>query len=259
MLYRLSSWNVNGIRAIQKKGFLEYLKSAEQDIIGLQETKAHPEQLDSALLSPDGGFAAHYHSCSIKKGYSGVALFTKIAPKRIWTTIGEERFDQEGRMIWADFDDFVLVNAYFPNGSDEEKGRLQYKLDFYDALFAHAQKLRQEGRKIVVCGDFNTSHQERDLARPKENVKTSGFLPQERAVLDALLADGYVDTFREFTQEGGHYSWWSNRMGARERNIGWRLDYFYITEDLRPNLQQASIHADIGGSDHCPVSIVLKF
>jgi exodeoxyribonuclease-3 len=141
----------------------------------------------------------------------------------------------------------------------EEKGRLQYKLDFYDALFAYANELRKKGRKIVVCGDYNTSHTELDLARPKENIKTSGFMPIEREKLDEIIASGYVDTFREFVQEGGNYSWWSNRQGARERNIGWRLDYFFITKDLLPNLVNASIEADVLGSDHCPVTLELKF
>jgi exodeoxyribonuclease-3 len=165
----------------------------------------------------------------------------------------------EGRIITSDFGDFILINAYFPNGSMEEKGRLQYKLDFYDALFDFADDLRRKGRKIVVCGDYNTSHKEIDLARPKENVKTSGFMPIEREKLDALIANGYVDTFRECVQEGGHYSWWSNRQGARERNIGWRLDYFFITKDLLPNLVNASIQAEVLGSDHCPVTLELKF
>lgn len=259
MHYRLASWNVNGIRAIAKKGFFEYLATATPDILGLQETKALPEQLNTTLLQPEGDYTAYYHSCSLRKGYSGVALFSKIPTTSVEYRIGIERFDAEGRIITSDFGDFVLINAYFPNGSMEEKGRLQYKLDFYDALFAFARELRQKGRKIVVCGDYNTAHHEIDLARPKENVKTSGFMPIEREKLDALVGDGYIDTFREFEQEGGHYSWWSNRQGARERNIGWRLDYFFITRDLLPNLVNASIHADVGGSDHCPVSLELKF
>jgi exodeoxyribonuclease III len=256
---RLVSWNVNGIRAVAKKGLLEYLNATKPDVIGFQETKAHPEQLDSSLLSPEGGYTAHYHSCRSKKGYSGVALFSRIPVISTENNIDIEEFDCEGRIITSDFGDFVLINAYFPNGNMEEKGRLQYKLNFYDALFAFANELRRKGRKIVVCGDYNTSHTELDLARPKENVKTSGFMPIERERLDAIVADGYVDTFREFVQEGGNYSWWSNRQGARERNIGWRLDYFFITKDLLPNLVNASIEADVLGSDHCPVTLELKF
>jgi exodeoxyribonuclease-3 len=256
---RLVSWNVNGLRAIAKKGLWDYLTAAEPDVIGFQETKAHPEQLDSTLLTPEGGYAAHYHSCRSKKGYSGVALFSRIPTVSVENNIGIEKFDCEGRIITSDFGDFILINAYFPNGSMEEKGRLQYKLDFYDALFAYANELRKKGRKIVVCGDYNTSHTELDLARPKENIKTSGFMPIEREKLDEIIASGYVDTFREFVQEGGNYSWWSNRQGARERNIGWRLDYFFITKDLLPNLVNASIEADVLGSDHCPVTLELKF
>lgn len=259
MNYRLASWNVNGIRAVAKKGLLEYLAATKPDVIGFQETKALPEQLDSSILQPEGGYTAHFHSCSARKGYSGVALFSRVQPVSVINTIGIERFDVEGRIITADYGDFVLINAYFPNGSMEEKGRLQYKLDFYDALFGYAGELRKKGRKIVVCGDYNTSHHEIDLARPKENEKTSGFMPIERRKLDELIQDGYVDTFRECVQEGNHYSWWSNRQGARERNIGWRLDYFFMTKDLLPNLVNAGIQADVLGSDHCPVTLELSF
>lgn len=258
MNYNLISWNVNGIRAIQSKGLFDYINRENPDAICFQETKALPEQLDSTLTEPIG-YAAHYHSCSIRKGYSGVATFSRFNPQSVERSIGVTEFDGEGRVIATDLGDFVLVNVYFPNGSMEEKGRLQYKLNFYDALFAYTERLRTEGRKVVVCGDYNTAHSELDLARPKENEETSGFMPIERQKLDEIVRLGYVDTFREFESGGGHYSWWSYRQMARERNIGWRIDYFFITKDLLPHLESASIQADVLGSDHCPVKLVLKF
>lgn len=258
MRYNLISWNINGIRAIQQKGLFEYLTHENPDIICFQETKALPEQLDGALTNPEP-YTAEFHSCSLRKGYSGVATYSRPKPIQTIRELGKVEFDAEGRMIAQDFDDFVLVNVYFPNGSMEEKGRLEYKLAFYDALFAFTEGLRKKGRKIVVCGDYNTAHTELDLARPKENQTTSGFLPIEREKLDEIVRLGYIDTFREFEQGGGHYSWWSYRQGARTRNIGWRLDYFFITRDLLPHLESASIQHEIMGSDHCPVKLVLKF
>ncbi len=173
------------------------------------------------------------------------------------TSIGVERFDVEGRVLELDFDEFVLLNVYFPNGENAEQGRLAYKLEFYDALFEHCARLRALGRKLVVCGDYNTAHTALDLARPNENINTSGFMPVEREKLDAIVAQGYVDTFREVTSEGGHYSWWSYRRGACERNVGWRIDYHFITSELRSRLVSASIQSDVYGSDHCPVKLVL--
>ncbi len=258
MRYNLISWNVNGIRAVQNKGLFDYLDREKPDVICFQETKALPEQLDASLRQPDG-YEAHYHSCRLRKGYSGVATFSQHSPQAVTMALGVQRFDDEGRMITTDFGDFVVVNVYFPNGSMEEKGRLQYKLEFYDALFAYTQRLRSEGRKVVVCGDYNTAHTALDLARPKENENTSGFMPIEREKLDAIVKMGYIDTFREFEPSSGHYSWWSYRQMARERNIGWRLDYFFISDDLLPHLESASIQPEVLGSDHCPVQLVLKF
>ncbi|MCS6808477.1 MAG: exodeoxyribonuclease III [Bacteroidota bacterium] len=257
MLYSIVSWNVNGLRAIWNKGLSAYLEREQPDILCIQETKAQPEQLESAIAHPDG-YRAEFHSCTVRKGYSGVATYARYKPLQTYCRLGRAEFDNEGRILISDFDDFVLVNAYFPNGSLQEKGRLQYKLDFYDALFFHTQQLRARGRKVVVCGDYNTAHTELDLARPKENQTTSGFLPIERAKLDALVAMGYVDTFREFERSGGHYSWWSYRQRSRERNIGWRLDYFFVSRDLLPYLQSSSLQPEVQGSDHCPVKLVLR-
>ena len=261
MQYRCISWNINGLRAIETKGLHEYLQREQPDIVCFQETKAEREQLSAALQTPEN-YEAHYHSCSVRRGYSGVATFSRKnlgEPLAVERTIGIERFDQEGRILRLDFKEFTLVNAYFPNGSLEEKGRLDYKLEFYDALFAYLERLRDAGKRIVVCGDFNTAHTELDLARPKANEQTSGFMPIERAKLDDIIRLGYVDSFRVFQQEGGHYSWWSYRQGARQRNVGWRLDYFFVTDDLLPHLKEAFIQTDVGGSDHCPVGIILEF
>jgi exodeoxyribonuclease-3 len=255
------SWNVNGLRAIAQKGLAAYVEAERPTIFCTQETKAHTEQLDTTLTEPSIGgvpYKAYYHSCAVRKGYSGVGVWTALEPKRIGTSIGVERFDQEGRVLELDFDEFVLFNVYFPNGENAEKGRLQYKLDFYDALFAHCATLQRAGRKIVVCGDYNTAHTADDLARPQENVNTSGFMPIEREKLDHLVRTGWRDSFREYTQGSGHYSWWSYRQGARARNIGWRIDYHFVTENLLPHLSHASIQHEIMGSDHCPVKLVLQ-
>ena len=249
---RLLSWNVNGIRAIQKKGFLEWFKKENPDILCLQETKAHPDQLDDVLKNVDG-YESHF-SAAEKKGYSGVVTYTKLKSKNVQQGIGVKKFDSEGRFIITEFDEFTLFNIYFPNGKASDE-RLQYKMDFYDSFLKHCKRLLKEGKKIVVCGDVNTAHKEIDLARPKENSQTSGFLPQEREWIDKFLAAGFLDTFRIFNQEPEQYTWWDMVTRARERNVGWRIDYFYISENLKNKITSASIHQDIIGSDHCPVSI----
>ena len=251
---RLVSWNVNGIRAAQKKGFLEWLTSDGPDILCIQETKANISQLSKALTSA-AGYSA-YFSPQERKGYSGVALYTREEPKSVDYGLGVERFDSEGRTIVADYGDFVLFGIYFPNGQRSEE-RLRFKMDFYDTFLERTDALRAEGRNVVVCGDLNTAHKEIDLARPKENSKTSGFLPEERAWLDKFLERGYVDTFRQFNQEPGNYSYWDQMSRARTRNIGWRIDYFFVDTDLARRLDHAFILAEVMGSDHCPVGIEL--
>lgn len=254
---QLLSWNVNGIRAAQRKGFLKWLDSVPGDIVALQETKAHAYQLDDALKNVDGYHV--YFSKPEKKGYSGVALYTKIEPISVNYDLGMEKFDREGRVIEAEFADFTLFNVYFPNGQMSQE-RLDYKMEFYDVFLNYIENLRQAGKNIIVCGDVNTAHQEIDLARPKENSKISGFLPIERAWLDKWVATGYVDTFRHFHgDEVGKYSWWSVRTAARERNVGWRIDYFFVNEAFLPHVEDAYILADVMGSDHCPIGINLKF
>lgn len=255
MALKILSWNVNGIRAVQKKGFLEWLAREKPDILGVQETKAKPEQLDMFLMHPEG-----YHTfwnSAVRPGYSGVALFTKEPPVKVENGFGVPKFDEEGRAIIAHYPDFVFINIYFPNGKASEE-RLQYKMDFYAETLRLVRKLKKKQKNIIICGDYNTAHKEIDLARPKENEKTSGFLPIEREWLDQWVADGQVDIFRTFHQEPGHYSWWDMKTGARERNVGWRIDYHFVTEDLVPHVKSATILRDVVGSDHAPVEIQLK-
>jgi exodeoxyribonuclease-3 len=254
--YQLLSWNVNGIRAIYKKGFLDWFKKENPDILCLQETKAHPDQLVVELKNVDG--YESFFSAAERKGYSGVVTYTKLKPIKVQQGIGKKEFDSEGRFIITEFDDFTLFNIYFPNGK-ASKERLQYKMDFYDAFLKHCKKLIKQDKKIVVCGDVNTAHKEIDIARPKENSDVSGFLPQEREWIDKFLAAGFLDTFRMFNNEPDQYTWWDMITRARERNVGWRIDYFYASKNLKNNIKSASIHSSVMGSDHCPIELELKF
>lgn len=255
-MLKLFSWNVNGLRAIQKKGFMDWFQAAQPDILGLQETRADAEQLDESLRQPLG--YSTYWIGAEKKGYSGVGLMSKIVPKSVELGLHILEYDREGRTIVADYGDFVFITAYFPNGG-QDHSRVPYKMAYKAAFLEYCNRLRAQGRPVIFCGDINTAHREIDLARPKQNVNTTGFLPHERAWIDQIVAEGYIDIYRERNPEkAGAYSWWSNRSGARGKNIGWRLDMFFITPDLRERVLNAEIHADIGGSDHCPVSITLK-
>ncbi|GBR76568.1 exodeoxyribonuclease III [Candidatus Termititenax persephonae] len=251
---RLISWNVNGIRAVQKKGFLAWLNKAQPDILCLQETKATPDQLQDELLHIPG-YTACWSSAE-KKGYSGTVIYSKPVPLKVRHGFGLPRFDSEGRVVLAEYRDFTLLNIYFPNGKKNQE-RLAYKMDFYAATLEYCQKLQAAGQEIIICGDVNTAHQEIDLAHPRENADTSGFLPSERAWLDKLLAAGFVDTFRHFHSEPGQYTWWDYKTHSRERNIGWRIDYFFVTTGLAKKLQEAFILNDVFGSDHCPLGIVI--
>lgn len=251
---KLLSWNVNGLRAVMKKGFMEFLEEQKPDILGLQETKLQLDQIPKELHELNGYHL--YWSCAKRKGYSGVALFTREKPKKVTYSIGEDRFDHEGRVIRAEYKNFVFFNVYFPNGQKDQE-RLDYKMDFYDRFFDVMQKVVKSGKNIVVCGDYNTAHKEIDLFHPKQNEKYSGFLPIERAWLDKLVENGYVDTFRKFNQEPLQYTWWTYRMGARARNVGWRIDYFFVNKKMAPKLKDAFILQEIMGSDHCPLGIEL--
>ncbi len=249
---KILSWNVNGIRAIHRKGNFGDVFKEQPDILCIQETKAHPEQLGEEITNVEGYHS--YFEAGERKGYSGVAIYTKERPKEFKTGFGIAKFDNEGRIQIADYEDFVLFNIYFPNGKGS-KERLQYKMDFYDAFLEYANRLKDAGRKIVVTGDVNTAHKEIDLARPKENEKISGFLPEEREWIDKFLSHGYLDSFRMFNSEPGQYTWWDLKSRARERNIGWRIDYFYVSDNFKENVKAAYILPTIMGSDHCPIGI----
>lgn len=250
------TWNVNGIRACQKKGFLDWLKKESPQILAIQETKAQADQLEAELLAPAG-----YVSCfasARKKGYSGVAFYARgtIPPVTIGLDLPE--FDDEGRTIMADLGSCMLLNGYFPNSQGEGK-RLDYKLAYDEAVLARMEALRKEGRELVITGDFNAAHTAIDLANPKQNEKSPGFLPEERAWVSRMLELGWRDVFRDrHPGEEGHYTWWSYRTKARARNVGWRLDYFLVTPGLAEQVEDVRILADVEGSDHCPVRLTLR-
>ncbi len=251
---KLYSWNVNGIRAAHNKGFLDWFKKEAPSMLCIQETKAHPEQLSADLLQVPNYLS--YFSSAEKKGYSGVALYSLIEPKAVFHGFDIPRFDSEGRIVAARYADFTLINIYYPNGKQSPE-RLQYKMAFYDAFLEWAEFLRKEQPNLIICGDVNTAHREIDLFHPKENEKVSGFLPEERAWMDKFFAHGYIDTFRLFNQEGGNYTWWDQKSRARERNVGWRIDYFFVSENLKEKVMAAEIHPQVQGSDHCPISLII--
>lgn len=253
---RILSWNVNGIRAILKKNFLPWLKKQSPDILCLQETKAQPGQLAPEILHPPG-YEAVWNSAE-RLGYSGVATLSRAKPDAVSRGLGVPRFDCEGRVLATEFQGFTLINIYFPNGKMNAE-RLRYKMDFYEESLRYFLKLKKKGKRLVICGDYNTAHKPIDLKRPKENEDVSGFLPMEREWMDKLVTAGFVDTFRVFhPDEADQFSWWDLRTGARERNVGWRIDYHFISEDLKPQLEDAFILPEVTGSDHCPVGVTLK-
>ncbi|HQU07758.1 MAG: exodeoxyribonuclease III [Parcubacteria group bacterium 21-54-25] len=253
---RIVSWNVNGLRSLAKNDYWQdFLKTMKPDIFCLQETKASPEQLPEDMLSP-AGYSAFFSSSQTRKGYSGVALYSKIEPLSVTYGMGIKEFDQEGRIVGAEFDDFWLLNVYFPNGGMGPE-RLDYKLRFYDSFLAFIEKLRKK-KPIIFCGDVNTAHEEIDLARPKENEGNTGFLSEERAWIDEVINVGYVDTFRHLhPHQAEAYSYWDMQTRARDRNVGWRLDYFFVSSELVGKIKKAEINSRVYGSDHCPVSITL--
>ncbi|MBN1755859.1 exodeoxyribonuclease III [bacterium] len=252
---KLISWNVNGIRAIHKKGFLKWFTVERPDILCLQETKAWEEQFPTEILEWPG-YHKHF-SQPERKGYSGVATFSRLKPGKVIAGLGTDKFDNEGRVLVSDFGDFILFNIYFPNGKASPQ-RLQYKMDFYEAFLRVLDKYRDLGKKLLVCGDLNTAHKEIDLARPRDNEKVSGFLPEERAWIDKFISHGYTDTFRIFHKGGDHYSWWDYKTRARDRNVGWRIDYFFCSNNLADHIEKAFILPRVMGSDHCPIGIILN-
>ena len=249
---RALSWNVNGLRAVHKKGFLEWFSKESPEILCLQETKAQEDQLPDPLRNIAG--YQSYFSSGVRKGLSGVALYTRTEPVEVSYGFGIEKFDTEGRIIVADYGEFVLLNIYFPNGRSSAE-RLTYKMEFYDAFLEFVDRLTGQGKSVVVCGDYNTAHKEIDLARPKANEKVSGFLPEERAWMDKLVGHGYVDTFRMYSQQPEQYTYWDMMTRARDRNVGWRIDYFFASETFSSRISGAHIYPDVMGSDHCPVGV----
>ncbi len=249
---RIVSWNVNGLRACLKKGFAEFVLSNGADAYCLQEVRALPEQVDMELP----GYTMHWNP-ALKRGYSGTAIITKQAPLHVFPGIGEADHDTEGRVLTAEFDNYFLVSVYTPNAQRDLK-RLDYRENRWDKDFLKFVRRLEKKKPVVFGGDLNVAHKEIDLANPQSNRRNAGFTDEERAGLDKVVKAGFIDTFREFESGPDHYSWWSNRPGVRERNVGWRLDYFFISEGLKPQLKSARILASVMGSDHCPVDVELS-
>ena len=250
---RLVSWNVNGIRAVAKKGFIDSFSAFDADVLCIQETKAHVEQLTEDILHVNG-YTSYFHSGD-RKGYSGTAIYTRKEPRSISFGLGEDRFDHEGRTIEADFGDFILYNIYFPNGGQGPE-RLAFKLAFYDRFMEKVSAQMKDGRNIIVCGDVNTAHKEIDLSNPASNAKNSGFMPEERVYMDQFAKIGLVDTYRMlYPDKEKMYTWWSYQTQARSRNVGWRIDYFFVSESIQKNVKESGMLTDVEGSDHCPIFI----
>lgn len=249
----LLSWNVNGLRASLKKGFSEWFAARSPDFLGLQEVKALQNQVPPSVVRPEGYYA--YWNSAEKKGYSGVAVFTKRKPKAVTRQLGQH-IDMEGRVLGLKFPEYTIYSIYFPNGQ-RSQDRLDFKMAFYDHFLETMDRLLAKDRKIIVCGDFNTAHQEIDLARPKQNTKRSGFLPEERAWLDKFISHGFIDVFRHVHPEKVQYNYWDLRTRARDRNVGWRIDYFFVSESLLPQVQSTAILDEVQGSDHCPIELTL--
>ena len=250
---KLISWNVNGIRAVLKKGFLDFIAKYDPDVLCLQEIKIGAEAIDLQLPQ----YHPHWHSPSERLGYSGTAVFSKTKPASVAYGMGREKHDAEGRIITAEFQNFRLVNVYVPN-SKRDLSRLDYRTKEWDIDFLAYLKKLETQKPVVLCGDMNVAHKEIDLTYPQANVRNHGFTPEERAGFERVLRAGFLDTFREFCPDGGYYTWWSPMNNCRKRNIGWRIDYFCISKILRPRLRNAAILSGVMGSDHCPVLIELE-
>lgn len=261
---KIISWNVNGIRAVEKKGFVNWLLGCGADVVCIQETKAKEGQLSPDLTNPTDittgvSYKGYFYS-AVRPGYSGTAIYAKTEPDAV-ENMGDERFDSEGRVTICKFGTTAVISAYFPNSQDDDEGghpRLEYKLAFNEAIHKKCDELVAAGFNIVLCGDYNVAHKEIDIANPKTNTKHAGFLPEERNWMDTFTNAGYIDTFRVFNQEAGQYSWWSYRFHAREKNVGWRLDYECVNPGFKDKLKSAGILKDVMGSDHCPVILEVE-
>jgi len=251
---KILSWNVNGIRAADRKGLFDLVKKESPDVFCFQEIKATPKQMPPHLRNSPGYYV--FINSAERGGYSGVATFSKEKPIETRNGFNNKKFSTEGRILIHEYSSFTLFNIYFPNGK-KNKERLDYKMDFYDEFLNEIDDLKTKGKNIIACGDFNTAHKEVDIARPKENEKISGFLPIERAWIDKFIERGYVDTFRFFNKQPNQYTWWDLKSRARERNVGWRIDYFFTNKEFVPHVKKSFIMNDITGSDHCPIGIII--
>ncbi|TXT54643.1 MAG: Exodeoxyribonuclease [Candidatus Thorarchaeota archaeon] len=251
---KIISWNLNGLNASLNKGLIDFIQESSADVFCFQETKTAEDRVDESFLGLDD-FKYYWHSAK-KKGYSGTVILSKVEPVSSIYGFHNEGYDTEGRLITLEFEDYYLINAYFPNAGSGLK-RMDFKLEWDEKFEEFVEGLR-ESKPIVITGDLNVAHTEKDLARPKSNTKTAGFTPEEREWFDQFLKKGYIDTFREFVDEGGHYTFWSYRHNAREKDIGWRLDYFVISEELKSRLEASEILDDVMGSDHCPILLELS-
>ncbi len=251
---KISTWNVNGYRSILTKGFVQWFEENDADVVCLQEIKSRPEQVEEKYRNFPG--CQSYWNPAAKAGYSGVAVFTRRTPLLSGFGIEDEEFDSEGRVIWLDFAGFRLFNVYFPSGQ-RGHDRVEFKLRFYSRLLGICDRLMADGMEIILCGDFNTAHTEIDLANPKSNKNTSGFLPEEREMISEYIRHGFIDIYRRLYPQKIEYTWWTYLTGARQRNIGWRLDYFLVSSGLADKVEGVEIHGSVSGSDHCPVSLTL--
>jgi exodeoxyribonuclease III len=252
---KIISYNVNGVRSALDKGLVNWLQATNADCFCMQEVKALPEQVNPAVFE-ELGFKYQYWNTAVKKGYSGVTIFSKTEPKNVHYGCGNELYDSEGRVIRADFDDFSLLNVYVPSGRSGDE-RQYFKYGWLDFFFDYVHELKKELPKLVICGDFNICHKTIDIHNPKSNANSSGFLPEERAWMSKYFDSGFVDTFRHFNQEPHNYTWWSYRAGSRKKDLGWRIDYFTSTEILKPELKRSVILKDAVHSDHCPILLEL--
>lgn len=258
---KIASWNVNGLRAVFKKNFLSWFENEKADVVCLQEIKIAKKDLasgdlDQEIQNPGRYFSTWHHA--IKPGYSGLVIYSKKEPQDVRVGLGIQKFDSEGRWLETDFNSKTIINSYFPN-SQRDHARLDFKLEFCTAAEKRLSELRSAGREVIICGDFNIAHREIDLKNPKSNVKNAGFLPEERAWMDRFVdQDGWVDSFRHFDQGPENYTWWSYRPGVREKNIGWRLDYFFVNPEIVDQLKSVTHLDQVFGSDHCPVRMLLK-
>lgn len=249
---KITTWNINGYRAVLKKGFGDWLRQDGSDLICLQEIKARPDQIEEIYRTWDG--YSEYWNPAERAGYSGVAVFSRTKPLEIGYGLDDSRFDDEGRVIWMKFPSYTVFNIYFPNGQRGQE-RVDYKLNFYARLLEICGELHQSGQKVIITGDFNTAHQEIDLANPKQNSTSSGFLPEERAWVTRFLENGFSDAYRKLYPERVQYTWWTYITNARARNVGWRLDYHLVTHSLMDSVRSVTIQDQVMGSDHCPVTL----